>query len=305
MKISQALNNAPLHERVAALTDELSATERRVAEYMAQNPDEVAVASATQLAEATGASDATVVRTARALGYPGLRELKRALIETLTRRQNPASVLDDRLGRIARDGHDYDRVLADTVDLVQQLRASMDAATWQTAVETVHEAHRVFTYGIGPASSIADYLAIMFNRIGVEAHSWALTGFRLADALLNLRSDDAVVIFAPLRLFREIDVIIQHANNLGARVIVVSEALGLSLADRADVVLATPQSTTNAASELTAGHLLAHALTLAVAARSRDRAVQTMETLNQLRSNVAGTDLDRRALHAIEPERAD
>jgi DNA-binding MurR/RpiR family transcriptional regulator len=223
----------------------------------------------------------------------------------LTRRQNPASVLDDRLGRIGQDGHDYDKVLNDTIELVQQVRASMNATTWQAAVEAVHEAHRVFTYGIGPASSLADYLAIMFNRIGVESHSWALTGFRLADALLNLRSDDAVIVFAPLRLFREIDVIVEHANNLGARVIVISEALGLSLADRADVVLATPQSTTNAASELTAGHLLAHALTLAVAARSRDRSVQTMEMLNQLRSRVAGTDLDLRPLHAIEPNRAD
>src|SRR5690606_37504540 len=58
----------PLHERVAALADRMSACERTVAQYMADHPEIVVSCSAIQLAAQIGTSDATVVRAAKALG---------------------------------------------------------------------------------------------------------------------------------------------------------------------------------------------------------------------------------------------
>ena len=102
-----------------------------------------------------------------------------------------------------------------------------------------------------------------------------------------------MVVFAPLRRFREIDVVLQHARSVNAKTVVATEALGLALADQSDTVLATPQTSTNTASELFAPFLLAHALTLSVAAR-RDGSVATMQLLNELRAAVAGPNLDVR-----------
>jgi DNA-binding MurR/RpiR family transcriptional regulator len=78
--------SSTLQERVAARFDSLTATERRVARYLADHPQEAAFASAEELGRATGTSDASVVRTAKALGFDGLPGLKRSLqshIETL------------------------------------------------------------------------------------------------------------------------------------------------------------------------------------------------------------------------------
>lgn len=289
---STGLSAAALHERVAALSSSLSSSERRVAEYMARNPDAVAVSSAAEMAAASGTSDATVVRTAKALGYPGLRELKRSVVTTLARRRNPAQVLDDRVDRITRDDDGLDRVLTDSADIIEQLRGMLDRQSWGRAVEAVLSSRRVFVYGIGPAGAVAELLAVNLNRIGVEALQLSTTGFRLADGMLALSSDDLVLVFAPLRLFKEIDVIIQHAADVGATSVVVTEALGLSLSGRADILLSTPQSTTTAASENLAGLTLAHALVLAAASRTHDRAVDTLELLNHLRAQVAGAQLD-------------
>ena len=291
MSISDGPANARLHERVAAKVSELTSTERRVAEYMAQNPDVVATGSASDLARATGTSDATVVRTARSLGYAGLPELRREVIDTVIGRRDPARVLGHRLGRLAENGNDLDRVIADSVAMLQELRVRIDPEQWAAAVEALSGASEVFSYGIGPAGCVAEYLTIMLNRIGVSSRSSTVTGFRLADDLLGITPGDTVVVFAPLRRFREVDVVLRHANSVDAKTIVATEALGLALADQSDTVLATPQTSTNTASETFASFLLAHALVLSVAAR-RDGSVATMQLLNELRSEVAGPNLD-------------
>lgn len=285
--------NVRLHERVAAKAEELTSTERRVAEYMAQNPDVAATSSASELAQATGTSDATVVRTARSLGYTGLPELRREVIDTVVGRRDPAHVLGHRLGRLAENGNDLDRVIEDSVAMLQELSVRTDPDQWTAAVEALSGARQVFSYGIGPAGCVAEYLTIMLNRIGVSSRSSTVTGVRLADALLGIAQGDTVVVFAPLRRFREIDVVLQHARSVNAKTVVATEALGLALADQSDTVLATPQTSTNTASELFAPFLLAHALTLSVAAR-RDGSVATMQLLNELRAAVAGPNLDVR-----------
>jgi DNA-binding MurR/RpiR family transcriptional regulator len=292
----------PLHERVATLGPGLSASERRVAEYMAAHPDVVAVSSTAELGQLTGTSDATVIRTTRALGYQGFRELKRAVLNVITRQRNLAATLDDRLGRLPAEDGDYDRVLADTIGLLTQMRRDLNPDQWRAAVSALRTAGRVMTYGLGPARSVADYLAVTLTRIGIPARNVTAAGFQLADMLVDLTGDHTVVVFAPLREFREIAVLLDHAAEVGAKIILVTESLGMSLGHRVDATLSTPQSTTGTASEITGCLVLAHALMMAVAAKSRDRAVQTMELVNRLRAGVVGAELDVRVLPVMETD---
>src|SRR5438045_2733575 len=91
---------APLVERVAARLADLSPAERRVASFLAEHPEEAAFISAADVAAQLGTSDATVVRTVQSLGYSGLPELKRELVNALKSRATPAL----RLGRSLQQG---------------------------------------------------------------------------------------------------------------------------------------------------------------------------------------------------------
>lgn len=284
--------DAPLHERVVALAGRLSASERRVAEFMADHPEIVVSCSASELGTRTDTSDATVVRTTKALGYGGLRELKRSLLEVYTRQRDLAATMGDRLERLSDADDQLARVLDDSIGLLRHVHRSLDSDAWGHAVAALTGASAVMIQGIGPAGCVAEYLCLSLKRMGVNARSVCLTGFRLADELLSLRRGEAVVIFAPLREFRETSLVIDHAEKVGAPVIVVTESLGMALESRVHAVLSTPQSTTTAASEVTAGFVLAHALAVSVASASRKDAVQALQLVNELRAQVVGAELD-------------
>lgn len=284
----------PLHERVVAYQHDLAPTEQVVARFLAEHPDLVAVASAAELGARTGTSNATVVRTVKKLGYQGLPELRRVLLQTIVARRNPARVLGERIDRLTSSPPDNaaDRVLVATVDLLEQARHLVDDASWRRAVDILEGAESVLCYGNGQAGGVAEYLSIELLWSGRTARCLKSTGLDLSTGLLSLGRREAVVLIAPLRHFREVDVVIDRASEVGAPVILMSEALGMALADRVDVVLAMPQSTLTPTSEVLAPMTLAHALALDLAARDRRRAVATYELVTSLRAQVVGDELD-------------
>ncbi|TCC34880.1 hypothetical protein E0H50_13375 [Kribbella sindirgiensis] len=66
----------------------------------------------------------------------------------------------------------------------------------------------------------------------------------------------------------------------------------MELEGRVDVVLATPQTTHAFASSLAAPMALVHSLTLEVAPRKCERALDARQLTNKLRSGAVGADLD-------------
>ena len=87
-------------DRVESLLDGLSPAEQRVARYFQQNREEVLIGSAAALAAKMKTSDATVIRTVRALKFSGLDELRRALADELRSSLSPADRLTRTLGEV-------------------------------------------------------------------------------------------------------------------------------------------------------------------------------------------------------------
>ncbi len=65
---------AALTAKVRTLAPSMTRSMQRVAEAVAADPAGCSAHTVTGLAELTGTSEATVVRTARLLGYPGYRD---------------------------------------------------------------------------------------------------------------------------------------------------------------------------------------------------------------------------------------
>src|SRR5215471_18951996 len=93
----------PLDERLVLHRAALSPAELHVATFMREHPEEVAFLSVTELASRLATSDATVIRTAQALGYSGIPDLRRNLIEQLRATLTPALRLSKSLEHVGAD----------------------------------------------------------------------------------------------------------------------------------------------------------------------------------------------------------
>jgi DNA-binding MurR/RpiR family transcriptional regulator len=279
-----------LAERLAA--SELSPAERRVARFLADHHEEAAFLSAAEIGGQLGTSDATVVRTVKRLGYAGLAELRRELIDALRARATPAVRLGRTLeaagGDVARA---FDHALAEEVAFIEIARSRFEPRDVLRAVDLLRAADRVVCAGIGPSGALADYFALRFARFGRQSLPVTATGLRLADALLQLRRGDALLLLAHDELDPDSDETLRRANELELPVLLITDSLGPKLADRVDVALAAPRSVAGAFGTSGATLALLDALLLAFGAAERASSLAALRELNELRSRVRAEPL--------------
>ncbi|MFJ1767103.1 MurR/RpiR family transcriptional regulator [Amycolatopsis sp. NPDC088138] len=263
----------------------MSRAERIVAEYLRDHGRHAIFATAEQIGSATDTSDATVVRTAKSLGFSGLLDLRRTLAAEVVVETNAVRHFHDEEG-----GSAVARVFAEAAERLAVTRRLVEEAEFGSAVGLLDEAREVLAFGLGGSGLLARYLAMRLTRMGRRARaSWA-TGFQLADDLLGLGADDLVVLYTPARILGEIEVVLDHAHSVGARVLLISSSLGALFADRVDVTLAAPQSTTNFTGEMLSAEVLTDALLLQLASHDETRTTRAAEELTKLRSELVQGD---------------
>lgn len=280
-------------KRMNANLGRLSRAEQQVARFFQENREEVLVASASALASKTGTSDATVVRTTRALGYSGMEELRRQLADELRENLSPASRLTRTLSEV---GDDPKSIFETTLDIhlkaLEDLRQDMDAELFQSAIEYLVAARRIFIFGIGPSSALADYFAIQLGRFGLVGQSLTQTGLLLADGLLRLSRGDLVIILAYSRVYRELATLLEHTSKLGISTMLLTDTLGPILRDRVDLVLPVARGRADALSMHTATLGLIEALLVGIAARRPADTLSNLKLLNHLRARLVGEAMD-------------
>lgn len=284
--------------RVGEAWEKLTKAERQVARFLAASPPETLVfATAEELGRQTNTSDATVVRTARRLGYSGLPEMKREISFS-------AIPTQARLRRRLSDlGHDASVIITRVFDEAQErladTRNELAGAAFETAVGLIANAGDIVAFGWGSSELAGRHLALKLNRMGTRARFVGTTGFALADELLKLTQDTVVVAYAPGRVLPDLHVIIEHARAVGARRILLTESLGPVLGTDFDVTLHTPASATGITAEALTALTVTDAILLATAGLHEERAIDTSNLLDRLRTDL----LEPGTLHRTSPDR--
>jgi len=273
------------NDRLDACFSNISAAEKRVARFIQDNREEVLIASASSLAKQAGTSDATVVRTAKALGFSGLENLRRTLAGEI---RDNASLASRMARTISEVGNDLDSALQVTLDInqnsLESLRRDILPEVFENTVGSITAAHRTFIFGIGPSSAMAEYFSIELGRLGLDTLSLTQTGLLLADDIQKFKEGDLLIIFAYDRVYLELQVLLDQADMHKMAKILISDTLGKKLFHRVDHVLPVARGRINMLSMHTATLALIEALLVGIAMKRPKESLAGLESLNQIRT---------------------
>lgn len=277
-------------DRVAMRAEELAPAERRVAQLLLDLGPQATLLSAAALAEQLGTSDATVVRTAKSLGYSGLAELRRALA---AQGNNPP--LDERLRRTLEQTSSDDlfaSVIRGQLAALEALTRNISPQAFQAAVAILAGSDRVVWRGVGPSAHLAAYGQMLTQRIGKPSSSLVHTGTSFADELLTLAPNDAVVVLAYGRLQSHVRVLLDRAQALDTPVVLITDTLGRKLGGDVDATIESGRGTPGRFASHGTTLVVIEALVLGIAATDRGQSDSSLTTLNELRAALAGRRID-------------
>ena len=223
--------NIDILERIHASYYQLTATERRVADYVLAQPEQVKFMSITQLADECGTADATISRFCRSLKLKGFNafkiELARHAAPTASGTEDPdTDVLTGRIRQVGRVSAD---AIGQTIDLV-------DPGRVEQAVEMLEKAGRVICIGSGGSMLLASTFAHLFSNVTGKFQSISDSHMQIS-AVATMGQEDVVVLFSYSGATNTGLQILELARARGIRTILITRFSKSPAASLADVVL--------------------------------------------------------------------
>jgi len=244
--------------------DELTNSQKRIAETIVEDPHFVAFATVDKFAARLGVSPSTIVRFAYRLGlagYPELQEQVRELVLATLRAPDDA-------GTAAHLGDGvFGESIRHDIELLHRTAERLEEADLQKAVTLLVDAERVRIVGGVTAFSVAYYAATTLER--VRSRVALLDGSPVPTGpLLEMEEGDVLLAFSFPPYARGTLSAIDAAKRRGASVVAVSDSPISPVRSRVDVLIPVAVSGIGTQNSLVGAISVASALVNGVASQA-------------------------------------
>lgn len=278
------------NQLVASHYNNLTKSEKRIADFMRRSQDEAAFLSAAEVAERLGLSEATMVRFARALEFDSYPALREALQDNFRRRMTHSARLRSRLDDLREAGDIFERLVTSEIDYLTEALHTLDRDALNAAVELLRTHQRVFVFGLGPSVSLVDLLQIRLTRAARHVIPLNSSGQEILEPMMLMGGDDLLIAIGFFNLTPALQMVLEYANQQGTPVILVTDMLGPLVGDKVEVVLAARRGPVSAFHSLTVPMTVINALLLALSLADQGKVMPHLDRLDQLREQFKRSD---------------
>ncbi|WP_024845932.1 MurR/RpiR family transcriptional regulator [Paracoccus pantotrophus] len=253
--------------------DQMSKTYQRIAVYLTQNPNEVAVHSVNAIAERCGIHASSFVRFAQSLGYKGFKELQALFQKRLATAapgfearvkalESELTQADDR----TEIGFLRDLVVRDVASL-QQLLDEVNPDDLAVAADLLDRADIIYLIGQLRSSPVVELLRYVLTMLGKRCVLLDPGGGLATHIGRTIRKTDVLLAVSFRFYANEVVNVVEEAGQKGIDIIAISDSTLSPLARWARVLFPVPEHDYTFSRSLAAPMCLAQALVVAVAAR--------------------------------------
>lgn len=226
-----------LTARIRRYSPKLSRGQRKVVDFFAERSEQAVFLTSLKVAREVGVSEATVVRTARALGFAGYPQFRDAFRSSFLQRMS--TVTRVRLSAPARrkETDIVAAVLETEFNNLEATRLRLDPKALARAAELIIGARHVYVVGMRSAYSLAWLLHFSLMLIRARSSLLTLGVGEVPERLEGINGNDVVVGISFERYASATVSLFRACVDQGAQGIALTDKPTSPLADGAEVVL--------------------------------------------------------------------
>lgn len=227
-------------KKVSEIIPMLPNREAQVAQYMVLNVGDLSFETGASLAKRVGASEVTVGRLLRRLGYEGMRGLKRELKAELTAQYVPA----DHEPAAPVGGEPLGSVLEVEMQALLAVFRQCEGPTWKQLVEAVLSADRVYVTGFQTVRGIAEDCARRLSLARddarfLSAHDGMLAEWIGQSAGGERSARETLILIDVVPYAREATVLAEFCQKSGRQLVVFTDEFCHWVKDFTELVVFT------------------------------------------------------------------
>lgn len=210
--------------------EKMRRSERKVAEYVLGQPQNIIHMRIVDLAQEAHVSEPTVVRFCRAIGCDGFQNFKLALAQQLASAPSFVEYTVEEYDSIKTYSA---KVIDATIETLTRVRDAIDPQALDMAITALSRANRVDFYGFGGSSSVAQDAQHKFFRLQLVSAAYSDAHIQTM-AALSLSDKDVVVAISQTGRTQALLDSIALAQEAGAMVISLSPS-GTPVSSKSDI----------------------------------------------------------------------
>ena len=263
----------------------MSKSQKLIASYISDHYDQAVFMTAAKLGETLGISESTVVRFAIMLGYEGYPEFQKALEEWVK----------NQLSSVQRMGVKYagstqsevlSSVLQSDMDKIRDTVEHLDAAAFDTAVDIILKAKKVYISGIRSCEPLADFLCFYLNMIRGDVVCIKTTSMsETFEQMIRISDKDAFIgISFPRYSMRTLKAM-EFANDRNAKVISLTDSIHSPMCMYSSCNLLARSDMVSIVDSLVAPLSVINALVVAMCLKRPAEVKKSLHTLEEVWNN--------------------
>lgn len=213
----------------------LTKSQKKVAEYILKNPEEVAFLSSKALGEKVKVSDATVIRSSTALGISGFSELQEMLQSWLKGKLAPSEKLKHT--KITRGADIYSVIFDSSIKNILKAHEEISTSKFDEVVNALDSAKKIFIVGLRRSHSIAFHLYYNLSRILNNVFLIDSTYGLKYDQITEMGNDDVLVSISFPRYTKETLEITKIAKRNEVTIVAITDNPLSPIGQLADISL--------------------------------------------------------------------
>ncbi len=223
--------------KIKEIIQDLSPSEKKIAQYVLDNPADISHLSIGELADKSGSSEATVVRFCKILGYNGYKDFKISITKDIAymsrddegEQYTDVEPGDDLRSIIQNISYNNKKSIDDTLQIISH-------KSIEDTVEAIASAERIEFYGVGASYIIAFDAVQKFSRINKIALSYPDPHLQIASAA-NLKKGDVAIAISYSGETKDTYDSISVAKESGAKTISITKFGQSTISDVCDINL--------------------------------------------------------------------
>ncbi|CAM3037851.1 MurR/RpiR family transcriptional regulator [Paenibacillus sediminis] len=267
--------------RLREVCETLNPSERKVATFILQHPDQMVQMSVAELAESSGASQAAIVRLCKTMGIKGYQDLKLKVAGDL---QEPVTAgyqdirPNDSISAIIQN------VSNNNIQSIRDTMKILEERMVERAVDMLNGAKRIYLFGVGASNLIAMDAQQKLLRINKVCFSFSDPHLQLTSAVM-LTPEDAAVFISYSGETKEMVRAAEIAKEKGCQTISITKYGDSTLSRTVDIPLFTSSTDNEIRSGAMASRItqlnVIDILYLGIASRNYEHAVEYLEQSRQ------------------------
>ena len=226
-------------KKLNMMKEALTKSERRIAEYICENPEDFTKMSITELSEKIDTSVAAITRFTKKMGYEKLPDLKMEITRDLEASGNLK--YQKQYGNIEESDDVMtvaQKVIQKNIESIQDIVKMLKKEDLEKVLDIMRGARRLIFVGLGGSASVAQDAYHKFMRLGIMVE--LVTDVHVQGIVSTVgNSEDAVIVVSHEGANTELNMALKIAKSNEMKIIAITQFTQSPLVQLADVSLYT------------------------------------------------------------------